>query len=331
MGSTKYNLWHYTNLDGLKGILSSQTLWATNYRYLSDSSEFLHSQSIIYQEVLPKVLDVIKNECKKNSHTQKIIEAYGGITSIAEIETNETIRDILFEALLNSPNLPQIPFVLSFCKASEEDTFLQENGLLSQWRGYGKDGGYAVIFDMEKLINEFSKERNSFYHGISTHGDVVYEPDKLAIKDDLKKSLEIISKYVYKVYRFRLYREAAGEEINSLFLCMALLKHKGFKEEAEYRFCTMTYCKEAQHNQYFVKDRNKSFKEVLMRNDGGTFVPYIEMFERSSKLKLPLKKVCIGPHRDKKLRAESIKIYLNSIGLNHIEVICSEIPYVGLK
>jgi hypothetical protein len=91
----------------------------------------------------------------------------------------------------------------------------------------------------------------------------------------------------------------------------------------------MPYSKEAKHNQYFVEDKSKSFKEIITRNDRGTLVPYIKLFERSNKL--PIKKVCIGPHHDKKLRAESMSMYLHSIGLDNIEVVCSGTPYIGLK
>ena len=32
-------LYHYTNLDGLKGILSTKSLWATHFANLNDSTE----------------------------------------------------------------------------------------------------------------------------------------------------------------------------------------------------------------------------------------------------------------------------------------------------
>jgi hypothetical protein len=33
-------LYHYTNWDGLSGILKTKSLWATHYRFVNDSSEF---------------------------------------------------------------------------------------------------------------------------------------------------------------------------------------------------------------------------------------------------------------------------------------------------
>ena len=32
-------LYHYTGIHGLKGIIESQTLWATHYKYLNDAEE----------------------------------------------------------------------------------------------------------------------------------------------------------------------------------------------------------------------------------------------------------------------------------------------------
>lgn len=332
MENTEFNLWHYTTLEGLKGILSDKTIWATDYQYLSDSSEFIYSKSIIHQEVLPKIISTIEYECKGNPAAKKIVDAYNGIENLAGIETDETIK-ILIISLLSSPTLPQIPFVLSFCKVLENSSFLQRNGLLSQWRGYGEDGGYAIIFDFKKIIDEFKVEENSFYHGISTHDDVVYETDKSKMSDKMKKYLDKVSDHTHKIYRFRLYGGqfplVDQEELNSLFNCMVLLKHEGFKEENEYRFCTMSYCKEAQKNKYFEIDKNKSFKETMTRNNNGTLIPYSRLFERSNNL--PIKGVCVGPHRDKALRVKSIKTYLSSIGLANIKVFCSEIPYIGLK
>ena len=41
MDDKNYNsIYHYTNLTGLKGILSNKTIWLTHYSYLNDPFEF---------------------------------------------------------------------------------------------------------------------------------------------------------------------------------------------------------------------------------------------------------------------------------------------------
>ena len=46
------NLYHYTTLTGLQGILSTRSLWATEIRYFSDFSEMTHTQKLLASEIL---------------------------------------------------------------------------------------------------------------------------------------------------------------------------------------------------------------------------------------------------------------------------------------
>lgn len=337
MPNDKINLWHYTTLDGLKGILSKQNLWATDYRYLNDSSELVYSKIILQREVFPRVVATIKLEYDDDQCVRQNVDAQGGIKRVAQMETNDTL-DILYESLLNPPPLKRnIPYILSFCKADKDDEFLQKHGLLSQWRGYGKDGGFAIVFNLEKLHEEFIIEQREFYHGISQYGDVVYAPDKASATDEIKKAIDRIAETSHKVYKSIVYKTSNNavpkQEINwadtldSLVRCAMRLKHKGFSEENEYRFYAFPYCEEAKNNQYFEEDKNKSIKQVMTRSNSGILVPYIKLFEKSKSL--PIERICIGPHKDKKLREQSIKSYLGTIGQDHIEVFCSEIPFIG--
>ena len=50
-------LYHYTGIHGLKGIVESQTLWATHYKYLYDAEKIRH-----FRDRLPDILrPVFKN------------------------------------------------------------------------------------------------------------------------------------------------------------------------------------------------------------------------------------------------------------------------------
>ena len=325
MPNDKINLWHYTNLDGLKGIISNQHLWATDYRYLNDSSELVYSKIILQREVFPRVVATIKQEYDADQCVRQNVDAQGGIERVAQMETSETL-DILYESLLNPPPLKRnIPYILCFCKADEEDDFLQKHGLLSQWRGYGKDGGFAIVFNMEKLHEEFKIEQTEFYNNISQYGDVVYDPDEASATDEIKKAINRVVEHAHKVFKSPKYGLPI-QEINwvddfaSLVRCAMLLKHKGFSEENEYRFYAFPYCEKED-------DKNKSIKQIMTRSNSGLLVQYIKLFERSKML--PIEKICIGPHKDKKLREQSIKSYLGTIGQDHIEVFCSEIPFIG--
>lgn len=57
------HLYHYTTLEGLKGIISSNALWATHYKYLNDSSEVDYARSIISEALADTI--------EKNSRASK--------------------------------------------------------------------------------------------------------------------------------------------------------------------------------------------------------------------------------------------------------------------
>ena len=38
-------LWHYTSIQGFCGITSSKNIFATDIRFLNDSSEFIHART----------------------------------------------------------------------------------------------------------------------------------------------------------------------------------------------------------------------------------------------------------------------------------------------
>lgn len=99
-------LYHYTDAKGLEGILRTGTLWATDVRYLNDSSELNHTISRI-------------RACLK----ARLAKTLGGPRQVL-LEHLERSFDNFFHS---SPI-----HVACFC---------QDDDLLSQWRGYGDGGG----------------------------------------------------------------------------------------------------------------------------------------------------------------------------------------------
>jgi len=333
--SSEFNLWHYTNAEGLKGILENKTLWATDYRYLNDSLEFTYSKEILRQLLLPEITNIIEDMCTNNSNARKIAESCGGIHKTAESEIQMTL-DILYGAMLNPPaGSPQkIFFVLSFCKHDINSQFLQNNGLLSQWRGYGKDGGYAIVFEEKELRGKYDTERQSFYYGLTCDDKVTYIEHDLDGLNSMRQHVDTVVHWAKAVYKDRTNGmkkppEVTSNQIEALLQCMAFIKHFGFEEEKEYRISVMPYTKEWLSNPDFNKENkeHKLSKEIKVRNRNGTLVPYIELFK--SKDNLPIKAICVGPHPDKEARAKSLRAYLDTMELNNIEIFCSYTPYIG--
>ena len=127
-------LYHYTTLEGLKGILETQTLWATHFEFLNDSSELK-----VFKE---KFLNVLREDPRIRTDFESLIKSLQKVIEKEEI------------------------YITSFCH-EPKDPYTQKNGLLSQWRGYGCCGAAAIAFNKEILrdkIIEKEKTEQSQYH-----------------------------------------------------------------------------------------------------------------------------------------------------------------------
>lgn len=124
------HLYHYTDGGGLVGILDSATLWATHVGYLNDSREVLHGAA-----------EATKYIGKLWSEIESAPENYPNNFDALKLPFDD-IRE-KFPALIEPMiNRQAGMYVTCFCK---------EGDLLSQWRGYSGDGGYAIKFDAAKL------------------------------------------------------------------------------------------------------------------------------------------------------------------------------------
>lgn len=108
-------LYHYTSADGIKGIIESNSVWASNIRFLNDQSELVYSigQCTLKLSELSRTL---------NGREREILEGF---------------RNRLHEA--STANI----FVCCFS---------EDPDLLSQWRGYcPTEGGYCIGFEGLRL------------------------------------------------------------------------------------------------------------------------------------------------------------------------------------
>lgn len=110
-------LYHYTSLQGLIGILNTQSLWASHCEFLNDSQEYFEA------------IDYLKQQ------TSALWMEDDYLSPIAWM-----MRDVL-EELKNSEI-----YTTSFSENAD---------LLSQWRGYCDQGIGVCIGFNKSLIKEF--------------------------------------------------------------------------------------------------------------------------------------------------------------------------------
>ena len=113
-------IYHYTNLDGLLGILENQSLWASNVNFINDSQEYIYGITL-YKEIL-----ALKSNASLTKEGKKICH-------FAE------------EYFLE---VKQRTYCVSFCENKD---------LLSQWRGYSKSNvGFSIGFENDFIWGEIN-------------------------------------------------------------------------------------------------------------------------------------------------------------------------------
>jgi hypothetical protein len=116
-------LFHYTTASGMRGILDSSRLWATNYRFLNDASEVAHSASLF--ETLIQ---------------ERFAKAQNDVVSEFITRTLRTAND--FDGMLDC-------YIACFCERDD---------LLNQWRTYaGSGGGYALGLTTKEIGRRWGK------------------------------------------------------------------------------------------------------------------------------------------------------------------------------
>jgi hypothetical protein len=111
------HLYHYTSLQGMMGIVESQTLWATDARYLNDAKELIWAKEVFGQALIA---------AETHSEAERDF--------VATLNNTHGLSDIGFRV-----------FCTSFSEADDD---------LGQWRGYGSgtDGGVSLGISSSKMM-----------------------------------------------------------------------------------------------------------------------------------------------------------------------------------
>lgn len=317
---------HYTSGNGLAGILTSGCVWATHASFLNDSEEIKHFfDKRLMELVRPAAFEALTELAQRPGNAERIASD-GGFDAVVEAQAESMVS-----ILRSTTRAVNQPHVFSLC--STKDAWVADHGLLSQWRGYGQDGGYAVVFDTQGLERLFQEEAKSFHYQNAQWGDVYYygmeDADQPAAGeiDDAEVKL--------KVGIRELMRDPDPSKLVGMYQAVTKLscyyKHRGFFEEREVRVVFIPTDERAVRR---AQQGGENLPEKVVRSftRAGLLVPYIELFSRaevSLRLgNLPIKRVIVGPHRDKELRAEAVEKLLRANGYT-ATVSVSDIPYIG--
>jgi hypothetical protein len=316
-------IYHYTNEQGLYGILGNKCLWATHYKFLNDYSEIVLFRNKLIEFLYPSTLNYFKALIPKYPNAPAVISANGGLDAVVKHEL-ENFVDSSYDATGHEI------YITSFT-GEHSDPFINENGLLSQWRAYGVDGGFAIVFNTQELEAMLALEHDCFHYDNILIADVVYSDDEEKYKSELSESLHKIS--VCQKNLFEHILQGRHEQPDNLVeayepfvSCITRWKHHGFKEEQEFRIVSMPTVLNREYKETAGENHcnSKPEKKREFRDRNGKRTPYIELF-RSLDTPLPIEKIIVGPHKDKDIRAARLRVELRNTDIKVITV--SEIPY----
>jgi hypothetical protein len=198
----------------------------------------------------------------------------------------------------------QETFLSSFC--GHTDPYEAGQGLLSQWRGYGAEGGVAIVLDTAAIENMLRHESDVFQLQLNYMADVIYDNETDRIRKRFREVyngspqvLEIWSSYEQPFDEMKL-AELYEKMHNDFVLGSTLVKHHAFHEENEIRIVVSPKTKDCYS--YEPTDRKRQ-KQILYRQKGGTEVRYIELFGDTP---LPIIRVIVGPSRFQKSNRQRV-------------------------
>lgn len=207
------SLFHYTCLDGFKGIIETNSLWATQAEYLNDCLEINYSVNIIV-----RALKQISNTRNYDFNFMSAIRK-ARVFMCASQKSRSSFKRF-------------IP--MSFKRVLFISCFSFESDKLEMWRSYGKHQGICLEFDFKQLKDVFKSSTI-----LATYKRVVYNEDEL---------IERIIDYIEYIYNNREIREYVCKEtcymvhlIVYLYNFIDMCKHFSFKYENEYRFSIYNY------------------------------------------------------------------------------------------
>lgn len=314
-------LYHYTTWDGLKGILQTQSLWATNYKFLNDYSELVLFRNKLVSWIYPVALEGYRQLIAHKPSLKDKIQKKGGLDSIVQHDA-EVLIDSQYDALGTEI------YILSFCGEPEKRS-IADNGLLSQWRGYGAGGGAALVFDTEKMEGILAEEVSNYSYSHVLMADLVYSDNEQKLKEELSDDLNILAAIAKQFFNHedvtkRKYIDSS-EGYTPFVNCISRYKHFGFSEENEVRVVALPTLIDEEIIKLAKADgvTLKPEKERKFRLRNEQRVSYIELFD-SADIKLPIEKIIVGPNKNKKARKEEL---IGILSKSDIEIVCSEIPY----
>ncbi|WBP92800.1 DUF2971 domain-containing protein [Mycolicibacterium neoaurum] len=284
----KEKWYHYTDVHGLRGIIDRAELWGTHTAFLNDSQELAYGVEVLAQLVN-----------RRASEMNLFTQGENGTRRMHPMVSLWQSMDASIKGLKDQLAYDLAPFVSCLSRSRDQ---------LSQWRGYGRGGGYAIRFNSNKLCDSIRQVD-------SDRRDVVGGPkpviERVAyVKQNFKDHIEIaVAKFLREITVEDIdYEVAHAAFVDTVIDLASRMKDRAFQEEQE----TRIIC------------RGRETFHSPSSNLG--LIPRVTLrFKRSA-----VREVIVGPSEYADVRRLSVERYLKehpSGKYAHVKVTSSAIPY----
>ncbi|MFC0452189.1 DUF2971 domain-containing protein [Rhodococcus jostii] len=285
---TPKTLHHYTDSQGLLGILQNRNFWATDTRYLNDTQELRHGC-----ETMVAALRKAADQQAPAGEDAEAKEAAVARTTALRFTATALARGQLFDT---SPHGGA--YVTCFCEGGDQ---------LGQWRGYGANGGgFAIGFRTDALAE--------LAHELKPQGDdkataplpkpqrVLYHP-----KDLERRCATVVEKILSFGANAAPFSAGGFDAIYICLPALAFMKHDAFQHENEWRVLLI----------------NRTNPNLKFRSGALGVIPYVEIgFPAHA-----VAEVVVGPGPHPELRKQAVEQLLDSEGYEKVPVRLSTVPY----
>lgn len=293
-------LYHYTDLNGLIGIVTGKSFWMSDHRFLNDSAEFDHGIKL--------ATDIFKKRQSEFS------------------DGFQNILYILINWLEKGTGEKTVFYIACFSKASDS---------LDQWKGYGKTPGSVRLgfkYSDKNRSHPWGKSRDMHKYS------VIY--DDLEKERIFCGMVDYWHDFHLKHGGGCKWSTIAGYMLGLVRSFAIICKHKSYKSEEEVRLFISHSSTAARYfidNEIKIKHRASGnliipyieTKDFLTDVDSDIG---IECMKRTDIL--PLKNVMVGPMATQDAIISSIQVFLENqemykYEMHAIDVVKSEIPFRG--
>ncbi|QYA99724.1 DUF2971 domain-containing protein (plasmid) [Rhodococcus sp. USK10] len=307
-------LFHYTDAGGLKGIVEDTVFWGTDIRYLNDSREFKYGMKGLVNAL--EVADQQSSSALSSDARVACADYFEALRTGQDIRPDATVPKYVMVNSVKTALKTLDGLGLQFGEhlmGSYVVSLTRHADSLSQWQGYGNNGnGFAIGFDQDMLhkvtYRKWDHHRNEWTDSPTSQPIKVEYGRKARAKlvDDVIEAL--VDGSGEYVEQFALYTVRA---VGLALRAAALVKHPGFKNEAEWRLIASD----------LLQERDIKFQP------SGTFslLPYVEM----SFPKDAIRTIVVGPGRHTKLRISAVNQFLAVNGYSDVDVVPSSVPFRG--